>query len=165
MRQSNTRKIALGGMLAAVAVVIMCLGGFVPIATYACPVLCAILQYTVLCFCGRRIAWAWYGVVVMLSLLLGPDKEAAIVFVAVGCYPMLKSVFERCRFGVLLKLVFFNGSVVIAYLIMIHLLGMQEVATENMEFGVIGLAIIVILGNVTFFLLDRLLSIMEYRFH
>ena len=163
MRQSNTRKIALGGMLAAVAVVIMCLGGFIPVATYVCPMLCCMTQFIVLRFCGRKLGWTWFIVVSLLSLILGPDKEAAIVFVAVGCYPMLKSVFERCRFGVLLKLVFFNGSVVIAYLIMIHLLGMQEVATENMEFGVIGLAIIVILGNVTFFLLDRLLSIMEYR--
>ena len=32
-----------------------------------------------------------------------------------------------------------------------------------MEFGLIGLAVIIILGNVTFFLLDKLLTIMGKR--
>ena len=95
MRQSNTRKIALGGMLAAVAVVVMCLGGFIPVATYVCPMLCCMTQFIVLRFCGRKLGWNWFIVVSLLSLILGPDKEAAIVFVAVGCYPMLKSVFEQ----------------------------------------------------------------------
>ena len=163
MRQSNTRKIALGGMLAAVAVVIMCLGGFVPIATYACPVLCAILQYTVLCFCGRRIAWAWYGVVVMLSLLLGPDKEAVMVFIAIGYYPLIKPYFDKCKVGAFLKFLFFTASILAVYTVMICLMGMQEIASENMEFGFVGFLIILLLGNVTFFLLDILLAIMARK--
>ena len=37
---SASRQMALGGMLTAVAVVIMCMGSIIPVNTYICPVLC-----------------------------------------------------------------------------------------------------------------------------
>ena len=163
MRQNNTRKIALSGMLASVAVVVMCLGGIIPIATYICPTLCCMTQFFVLRFCGRKLAWTWYVVVSLLTLLMGPDKEAAMVFIAVGCYPILKPVISQCPFAILLKILFFNVSIFTVYGIMIYLMGMNEILTENMELGIIGLVFILLLGNVTFLLLDRLLSIMENR--
>ena len=86
MQNNHTKAVALGGVLAAVAVVIMSLGGMIPIATYVCPMLCAITQFVVIRFCGKRIAWIWFCVVSVLSLLLGPDKEAVMVFLAVGYY-------------------------------------------------------------------------------
>ena len=162
--RSNTRKIALGGMLAAVCVVIMCLGGLIPVATYVSPMLCCMTQFIVLRFCGKRLAWTWFSVVSILSLIMGPDKEAALVFAAVGCYPILKPFLERWNFGLVLKLAYFNIMIIIVYTIMIYVLGMQDVAAENTEFGVIGLIILFALGNATFILLDRLLSIMEKRF-
>ena len=162
--RSNTRKIALGGMLAAVCVVIMCLGGLIPVATYVSPMLCCMTQFIVLRFCGKRLAWTWFSVVSILSLIMGPDKEAALVFAAVGCYPILKPFLERWNFGLVLKLAYFNIMIIIVYIIMIYVLGMQDVAAENTEFGVIGLIILFALGNATFILLDRLLSIMEKRF-
>ena len=154
---------ALGGMLAGVAVVIMCLGGLIPIATYICPMLCCLTQFLVLRFCGRKLAWTWFLVVCILSLAVGPDKEAALVFVAIGYYPIVKPYFERYRCAFLLKIALFNVSIFAVYGIMIRFLGMEELISENMEFGLIGLSVIVILGNVTFFLLDRLLTIMEKR--
>ena len=39
-RRSPAFAVALGGMLAALAVVIMCLGGLIPVATFVCPMLC-----------------------------------------------------------------------------------------------------------------------------
>lgn len=159
MRSDRTKRIALGGMLAAVAVVIMCLGGLVPITTYVCPVLCCLTQYVVLRFCAKRLAWAWFAVVSILSLLLGPDKEAAMVFLAVGSYPLLKKNFERSNISVVLKFLFFNGMILLSYFAMIYLLGMQDIAQENMQFGMIGLILILLLGNVTFFLLDKLLDV------
>ena len=81
---------ALGGVLAALAVVIMSLGGLIPIATYVTPMLCAMLLQAVLLTCGTRVAWAWYGAVALLGLLLCPDKEAAAVYVFLGYYPIVK---------------------------------------------------------------------------
>lgn len=163
MRQNNTRRIALCGVMAAVAVVIMCLGGIIPVATYVCPMLCCITQFLILRFCGEKLAWTWFIAVSILSLILGPDKEAAMVFVAIGCYPMLKPRFESSRLAVVLKLLFFNISIFLVYAVMINLMGMQEVAAENTEFGFVGLIIILLLGNVSFFLLDRLLTIVKLK--
>ena len=163
MKRNDIRKITLGGLLAAVAVVIMCLGGLIPIATYVCPMLCSVTQFVVMRFCGRRIGWAWFAVVAMLSLLLGPDKEAAMVFLAIGYYPLVKPVLEKHRFSIIWKFLLFDGTMAIAYAAMAWLLGMGEVIAENMELGVIGLVVILVLGNLTFLLLDRLLDRMDRK--
>ena len=163
MPSKNTKSVGLGGVLAAVAVVIMCLGGFIPIATYVCPMLCTLTQLLVLHFCGRRIGWTWFAVVCILSLLMGPDKEAVFVFVAIGYYPLIKSFLERSKFRLLLKVLYFNVSVLLVYAVMIYLFGMQQIAQENMELGLLGLVIILVLGNITFFMLDLLLGIMTRK--
>ena len=158
MRSNQTRAVALGGVLAAVAVVIMCLGGMIPIATYVCPLLCTVTQFLVLRFCKKRIAWAWFIVVSVLSLLLGPDKEAVIVFIAIGYYPLIKGSLEKSRLSILFKFLFFNCAIFLSYGVMIYLMGMKEQAQENMELGVLGLVLILLMGNATFFLLDKLLG-------
>lgn len=163
MRQNNARKIALGGMLAAVAVVIMCLGGLIPIATYVCPMLCCLTAFFVFGFCGKRIAWAWYIAVAILSLLMGPDKEAAVIFLFLGYYPLIKLTVERWKLSVIIKFLFFNASILAAYWVLIQMLGLDLIAQENEQFGAWGVALLLALGNLTFFLLDRLLSNMTRR--
>lgn len=151
--------VALGGVLAALAVVIMSMGTLIPVATYVCPMLCAILLQVVLKTCGSRIAWAWYGAVAVLSLLLAPDKEAAAVFVFLGYYPIVKPRLDRARLSWLWKALLFNGATLLLYWLLMHLLGMAQLATEFAEMGAAMTAVLLVLGNVTFFLLDRLLGI------
>ena len=43
MRTGEARLIAFGGMMAALAVVIMCLGGLIPVATFTVPVICMLI--------------------------------------------------------------------------------------------------------------------------
>ena len=161
--QSKTKSIALGGVLAAVAVVIMCMGGVIPVATYVCPMLCCMTQFVVLRFCGKRIAWAWFAVVSLLVLLMGPDKEAAMVFLMIGYYPLIKQKIDVCKLSALMKALFFNVSILICYGILIYVMGMQEIAAENSEFGFAGLILILLLGNAAFYLLDKLLIIMARK--
>ena len=59
--RSSSRPIALGGMLAALACVIMGMGGLIPVATYVVPMLCMFLLQFVLKSYGSRIGWAWSG--------------------------------------------------------------------------------------------------------
>ena len=73
-------------MMAALAAVIMSLGGLIPVATFTSPMLCMLLLAFVTKVCGKRIGWAWYGAVSILSLLMSPDKEAAAIFVFLGLY-------------------------------------------------------------------------------
>ncbi len=149
---------ALGGILAALAVVIMSMGTLIPVATYVCPMLCALLLKTVLNTCGKRIAWAWYGAVAILSMLMAPDKEAAAVFAFIGYYPIVKPALDKKRLPWLWKGVLFNVSVLAMYWLLMHLFGMDQIAAEFQGLGIAMTAVLLVLGNVTFFLLDRLLG-------
>lgn len=162
---SRTKAIALGGMLAAAALVIMCMGGLIPFATYICPMLCCVVQYVVLRLCGKRIAWTWYVAVSLLSMLLGPDKEAAGVFLLLGYYPMVKPVFEKWPFSWLWKLLLFNSAVIVLYAFIVRLFGLTDVMEEFTGVGIFGLAVLLVLGNATFFLLDRALSLAQSKGH
>ena len=164
MRNNLAKKIALGGVLAALAVVIMCLGGMIPLATFICPMLCAIIQYMVLRFCGMKIAWTWFAAVAILSLLLGPDKEAALVFCLIGCYPNFKPLFEKSKLSVLWKILFFNMSIALLYGLVMKLFGMDAVLAEYEALGAVGLIATLIMGNACFFLLDKLLTILNKKF-
>lgn len=158
MRNNLAKMIALGGLLAALAVVIMCLGGMIPLATFICPMLCAIIQYMVMRFCGMKISWTWFAAVAILSMLLGPDKEAALVFCLIGCYPNLKPLFEKSKLSLLWKFLYFNTSVALLYGFLMKLFGMDAVLSEYETLGTIGLIAMLAMGNACFFLLDRLLS-------
>lgn len=150
--------VALGGVLAALAVIIMNLGGLIPVATYVCPMLCMMLLQVVRKTCGDRIAWAWYGAVAILSLLLSPDKEAAAVFAFLGYYPIVKPKLDRLKGKWLWKGLLFNGATLLMYWLLMNLFGMAQIAAEFQEMGVVMTVVTLILGNVTFFLLDRLLG-------
>ena len=157
-KRTPAANMALGGILAALAVVIMCMGTLIPIATYVCPMLSALILQLVLKICGRKIAWAWYGAVSILSLLLAPDKEAAAVFLALGYYPILKPKLDALKGKWLWKLLFFNAVTLLTYWLLMHLFGFDQLAAEFSEMGAILTAVMLLLGNVTFFLLDKLLE-------
>ena len=157
-RNQNAKNMALGGMLAALAVVILCMGTLIPVATFVCPMLCMMVLQVVVKLCGGRVAWAWYAAVALLGVLLAPDKEAAAVFVFLGYYPILKPRLDKLKFGPVLKLLLFNGAVLLMYWLLMNLFGMTEISAEYEELGSVMTAILLVLGNVTFYLLDKVLS-------
>ena len=156
MKQS--KKMALGGIFAALAVTIMSMGGLIPVATFVCPMFCMILLRLVTQLCGRRTGWAWYGAVAILAVLLGPDKEAAAVFVFLGYYPILKPGLDKMKAPVFWKLLLFNAAIGVMYFLLIRLFGMEQIASEYAELGTALTVILLLLGNVTFFLLDIVLG-------
>lgn len=158
MRNSAAKAMALGGVLGALAVVIMSMGTLIPIATFVCPMLCMMILQVVMALCGGKVAWAWYCAVALLSLLLAPDKEAAAVFTFLGYYPIVKPRLDKLRFRLVLKLLVFNGSVLVMYWLLANMLGMAEIGAEFREMGNVMTVVLLVLGNVTFFLLDLLLG-------
>lgn len=148
---------ALGGVMAALAVVVMCMGGMIPIATFICPMVCMMLLLVVLSNCGIRVGWAWYGAVAILSLLLGPDKEAAAVFLFLGYYPIIKPKMDTFPLRWLWKLIYFNAVILVMYWLLLNVFGMADVMEEFEEMGTVLTVVTLLMGNVTFFMLDRLL--------
>lgn len=155
--KSQAYRMALGGITAALAIVIMCMGTLIPVATYVCPLLSMVLLQLILPALGKKLSWSWYCAVAALSLLMAPDKEAAMVYTFLGWYPIARPALSALPLSWLWKLLAFNSAMVLCYWLLIHLLGMSELAGE-LTFWV-GL-VILLLGNLTFLLTDRLLSML-----
>lgn len=155
---ASASRMALGGVLAALALCIMWLGGLLIVATYVSPMLCMLILQVVFQRCGKRTAWAWYAAVAILSLLLVSDQEAAWVFVFLGYYPIVKPALETRPLPRLHKAVMFNASILVLYWLLLHVMGLQELSQEfsSMQTGL--LILLLVMGNVTFFLTDFALT-------
>ena len=152
----KARQMALGGMLAAVCIVIMCLGSIIPVNTYVCPVLCILTGAVVLDRCGRRAGWCHYLAVAVLAMLLAPDREAALVYAFLGYYPMLRPWFQKLGpIRQIAKLAFFTLAGAASYGVLIFLVG----AEAAMEEGWLLTVVTVILWDALFLLVDRLLGL------
>jgi hypothetical protein len=158
MRHKDVQSVAMGGVFAALATVIMCLGGLIPVATYICPMLCALLLAFIFQKCGKRIAWAWYVAVSILSLLLGPDKEAAVVFVFLGYYPIIKPWIDKRKLPILWKVFVFNLAVVTMYALMLWVFRLDQVLRDFTGVGIILMVVMLLMGNIALFMLDFLLG-------
>jgi hypothetical protein len=112
----------------------------------------------VLTFCGKRIAWAWYCAVSFLSVLMSPDKEASLIYLFVGFYPLLKPFFDKRILSWLWKILFFNTMILLSYNILILVLGMAQLGESFSELGTIMMIIFAIMGNVIFIMLDIILT-------
>ena len=157
-KRTPASNVALGGVLGALAVVVMSMGTLIPVATYTCPVLCMLILKLVRNTCGNRIGWAWFGAVAILSLLMAPDKEAAAVFAFLGYYPLVKPALDRRKLSWLWKALLFNASILTLYWLLMHLFGLDQITKEFEDLGRAMTGVLLVMGNVTFFLVDRLLG-------
>ena len=160
---SPSRKIALTGMMCALAVVLMSLGGAIPLATFCCPALAGIVLIPVFVECGEKIAYGAYAAIALLSLLFCPDKEAALLFAFIGYYPVLRWRLEQIRrtpLRVAAKLAVFNAAVIAMYALCIFVFRMDQVLRDYKEMGLILTLACLVLGNFTLLLYDRLLNIL-----
>ncbi len=159
MRKTTAAQLALCGLLCALAIVIMLLGGIIPIATFCCPMLASLLLVPILRECGSRLAWAWYVAVAILSCLLGPDKEAAAIYVFLGYYPIVKRRIDKWKqpIRLLSKLLLFHLAIGIMYALLLFVLKMDALRQELSGLGTAMLIVLLLMGNVTFFLFDALL--------
>ena len=159
--KTNASRMAFGGMMTAVAVVIMSLGSLIPVNTYVCPVMCILITRPVMERCGRRLAWCYYMATAVLSMMLAPDREAALVYLFLGYYPLIRHWFQRIRPVFLMipgKLAFFTAAGVCAYGVLMLVIGMEAVLGEYQAGGMWLLALTVILWDLMFLLVDRLLG-------
>ena len=156
----QSRKAALCGMMAALSVVILCLGGMIPLATFACPMLAMLCLIPVVCEYGVGTAVLLYGAASILALLLGPDKEIALLYVFLGWYPGVRirlAVIPRpVRWAV--KCALFTMAVVAMYAIILYLFRLEAVVEEFAEYSTVMVFSLIVLGNITFLVFDQVLD-------
>ena len=159
---NQTRRVAVSGMMVALATAILLMGGVIPAATFVGPALAGTLLIPVLIEGGRRMALGAWLAISALSLMLCADKEAALLFEFLGWYPPMKWTLEAKLpgwRGLLVKLLLWNACAGALAAMIFFVFRMDQVIAEYREMSRIMLAVFILLANVTLLLYDRLLNI------
>ncbi len=159
---SQSGKTALGSMITALSVVIL-MPTALEIFVYALPAFAGMLIMFSVVELNKKWAFGIYAAVSMLSLLLVPNKEAAILYAAFfGYYPILKAILESRLPKVpeyILKFAVFNLSMIVSYAVLIKVMGipfdeLMGIEGETGFFAKYMFPIMLGLGNVAFILFD-----------
>jgi hypothetical protein len=159
----QTRRVAVSGMMVALATAILLMGGVIPAATFAGPALAGLLLIPVLAEGGRRMALGAWLAISALSLMLCADKEAALLFAFLGWYPAMKWTLESKLPGwksLPVKLLLWNACAGAMAALIFFVFRMDQVIAEYREMSRVMLVAFILLANVTLVLYDRLLNIM-----
>lgn len=157
----DSRRIAVSGMMAALATAILLMGGVIPAATFIGPALAGIMLIPVLIEGGRRMALGAWIAISALSLMLCADKEAALLFAFLGWYPVAKWPLEAKLPGwrsLPVKLLLWNACAGAMAALIFLVLRMDQVIAEYREMGRVMLVAFILMANVTLVLYDRLLN-------
>ena len=162
MRQ-KTYRIALGGVLSAMAVVFMMMGGIFPFAQFCGPMLACLCVMLFLVECGNRSAFFMYLTVSLLSFFLSPDLESVMLFIFfIGWYPILKVFLEtrvKSRFlQMAVKLTALCVCVGLAYYTLLNLMAVPSLTEEFAEYTTVMLIVLILMGVVAFILVDVCLT-------
>ena len=159
----QTRRVAISGMMVALATAILLMGGVIPAATFVGPALAGLLLVPVLAEGGRRMALGAWLAISALSLMLCADKEAALLFAFLGWYPPMKWTLDAKLpgwKGLVVKLVLWNACAGALAAMIFYVFRMDQVIAEYREMSQVMLVAFIVLANVTLLLYDRLLNIM-----
>ena len=86
------------------------------------------------------------------------------MFVVLGYYPIIQPKMEKLPLQFVWKLLLFNIASAMLYAALLFVFGMEQLVAEFQELGIVGLVVTLILGNICFFLLDRVLHKLQYKF-
>lgn len=155
----RTKSIAACGMMAALSIVILVLGAVLEIGMYAAPMIAGLCLLPIGRNYGKRDQATLWIAVSLLSFILVQNVEENLMYLGIfGCYPVIYSLFGKLPKGlrILAKAAYFN-LVTLA----IEALILWVIAPEAMELWMA--ALLLALGNLTFWLYDFLLPRAELR--
>ena len=155
----KSSQVAIGGMASGLCLLLMFLTGMIPFSDYVCPTFAGLVLIAVAEELGRGTALIVYGAVSLLGLLLTPSKEAAILFIFIfGYYPTIRGALEEkvrpMPLRWLVKLLIFNIMVVLAYVVVVNVLGIPDIMEEFGSFGQYSALVLLAFGNIFFVIYD-----------
>ena len=164
MQRNKTKQLTVCAMFAALGVILLYLGSLVEVVDISMAVIASLFCVLAVIEYGKGAPWMVFLVTALLSLLLLPNKSAAVYYTFFfGFYPILKAYFERLdrvRSWICKEAVF---NVCLAVIILlVKLLLMPGVSIPFMMY-----VIIVIMCEGVFILYDialtRLITFYMYR--
>lgn len=153
---NSTYKVAFSGILCGLSIVVLFFGSLFPSMEYALPAISGLCLIPLVIDVSRRYAAIAYAAVSLLSMMVVPNKEVALLYTLFfGFYPILKSVFESLKSKFLcqlFKLLVFNISMIAEYFISIYIFGLP---IDGFVFNGVNIALVILfLGNFVFLLYD-----------
>ena len=152
-------RIAFCGMATALSLTLMLTGAMLSVATYAVPMFCGFLLLPVVMEFGRKAGWlVWLGVS-LLSVFIGANKEAALFYLFLGCWPLLKMRFDHIRNrGLCLaaKIAYFTAAFAALYGLLCLIINAGAALREFREMGPWVFAGFCVIYLVCMLLYDRL---------
>ena len=168
MKLRKSMQIALCGLLGAIMVVTMLLGSIFPLTTILCPAIAGLFFIPVVRECGLSSTLILYITVSILSLLLIPDKEAALLYVLLlGPYPLVRPLFNRIPFQpiqILVKLVFCNILVAVVYALLLFIIAPAAFVSEFSAYTTATLLVLLGMTNLAFLLYDLCLNRISFLY-
>ena len=159
--RGRSAKAAFCGVMTALGVTFMALGGLIPLATYVSPLLAGALLVAVYLEYGRKTAWLMYLATALVSVMLSADKESAFFYIFVGYYPILKARFDRIRPRVAraaAKAGYFALAIGAMYAFLYFVLKLDELVQEFQEAALAVNAVFYVLCAVCMLMYDFLLA-------
>ena len=163
-----TKELSLSAMMCALGAVIMCLGTVIPVGTYVCPVFASLVLVVLREECRRSYGWCAWAVISALSLLLAPDKEAAMLFAVLGYYPLVQPALNGIKpkvLSVAVKLLLCAAAVAVMTLVLVKLFMLEGLMAEGVGIFIATLALGVALFFAYDYLLPRLTWVYRNRLH
>ncbi len=161
----RARPLALCGVLTALAVVLLCLGGVIPGAVFCAPILAMAALLPVLEELGPKAAGTAYAAVSILALLLVPDRETAFVYLFFGWYPILRpkiAALPSRPLRVLARVAVCSAAALALYGLVLRLMGLTEDLLNSVWYVN---AALLAAGNVVFLLTDSTLARLTNIWH
>ncbi len=168
-RKKLSFKVALGGVIAALSLLLMLVAGVTTSLVYAIPMITGAFLMVLVIEFGPGFAGLEYLAISIISMLLLGNKEAAIMYIVFfGYYPIIKSFIEKSKSKIIswvIKYIIFNISMVVAYFVVSKIF---MITFDDLEgFGEFAMPLLLCAGNVLFVLYDimltRLVTIYLYR--
>lgn len=161
--KKKSYKIALGGVVSSLSLVVMLLASVIPGLEYTIPALAGILLIVIVIEINLRWALLSYVAVALLTFFIVPNKESGLLYITfMGYYPIIKSVFEtkiKPRAGQwAAKFALFNAALVVYYQLVKLLVVSQELTESLGKYGKYSLVIMLGLANVVFLVYDVALT-------
>ncbi len=92
-----TKKIALCGVMAALAMVFLYIGGLT-VLDISVILICSLMTMIIMVETGEKMTWIYFAATSVLSLIILPSKLYAVEYILFGAlYPIIKMHFEKLR--------------------------------------------------------------------
>lgn len=164
----ESKKMALCGVMSALAVVLMFINSLIYIGTFTGPALAMAALIPVLEEYGSKPTLISYICIAIICLVIMPDKEMALFFACMGWYPSAINKLSSIKPAVvsaIIKLAIFMAIMALMYGVLMRVLGIE---TDSFEGSRYLLYILLVVGAFAFLLFDvayrRYMILWKYKF-